>query len=435
MKRICVIGMGYVGLTLAVTLADVGFKVNGVEINEKTARRLQAGKPHFHEPELEFLLNQHLGGNLSVTQAVEKDGETDTYIIAVATPVDKEKKPVMDYVRRATEDVAGRLKAGDLVILRSTVPVGTTNGIVRQIILEKTGLVAGKDVHLVFAPERTIEGKALEELRYLPQIIGGTGEEAVGLAANIFNRVTNTIVRVSSIEAAEIVKQLDNIYRDVNIALGNEIGLACEKLGLNAHEIIRAANMNYKRNNLMVPGAGVGGACLTKDPYIFLSQLPHAHPNSIILNSRKINESMPLHVLSLAKEALSANGVDIKGARVAVLGIAFKGRPETSDVRFSPTEDLVMQLKGLGADVVGMDHVAKPEEFAGIARPVGTYNEAFDGADCIIIMNNHPRWKEIDLRKYAGAMKKKVAVVDGWNMLNPAAVKSLGFVYRGVGVE
>lgn len=434
MSKICVIGLGYVGLTLAVTLADCGMKTVGVDINKNTVELLNKGKPHFHEPGLEFIVSKQIRSNLEVYDKIPEDKEINTYIIAVATPVDEDKRPRMNYVKQATEDICKHLKKGDLIVLRSTVPVGTTNKVVREIVESKTELRFGEDVHAVFAPERTIEGKALEELRYLPQIIGGNDEEAVNLAANIFNKVTNTVVRVSTPEAAEIAKQLDNIYRDVNIALGNEIGLACEQIGQDAYEIIRAANRNYDRNKIMLPGSGVGGACLTKDPYIFLSQIKTVPEHSIIFHSRKINEGMPAHVHELAKEGLAKTGKEMKGSKIAILGFAFKGWPETSDARFSPVWDLVDLIKKDGGEIVGVDPVVKKHDMERV-RVAADYDEAFDGCDCVIVMNNHPNWREIDFRRYKDRLKADAVFVDGWRMLRRKELEQMGYIFRGVGVE
>ena len=433
MKKICVVGLGYVGLTLGVVLADVGFNVVGVEKNEETVTLLNKRRSHIHEPHINFLLKKHLNRSLVIVNTIPSDEDIDTYIICVATPIDEHKKPNLDYVRNATTDVAKHLKKNDLIILRSTVPVGTTRNVVNEIV-EKNSKVKVSELSIAFAPERTLEGKALEELRYLPQIIGGLDEDGVNKAINIFVRVTNTIVRVSSIEAAELVKQIDNIYRDVNIALGNELGMACEKLGLDAFEIISSANMNYARNRVMVPGSGVGGACLTKDPYLFLSQLDNIHENSIILRSRKINEGMPGHVVSLAENALLMNRTTLMGARVAVLGFAFKGRPETADARFSPTSDLIKILKNKGANIVVMDPVVPGDVIKNEAEYASTYESAFKDTDCVIIMNNHPKWSEIDFNTYKKYLKSKAAVIDGWKMLNRSDVEKAGFVYRCVGV-
>lgn len=433
--KICVIGLGYVGLTLSTILADVGFDVVGVEINSKTCEMLRTGKPHIHEPGLAFLLKKHANKKLSIVNEIPNDKEVCTYIICVATPVDeKTKRPVTTYVERATTEVTKHLKKGDLIILRSTVPLGTTNGLVKQTIEKEQALKVGSDIHLVFAPERTIEGKALEELRYLPQIIGGVDEESINKAVAIFGRTTNTIVRVSSLEAAEIIKQFDNIFRDVNIALGNEFGLACEELGLNANEIVNAANMNYPRTKIMVPGAGVGGACLTKDPYIFLSQLKKIPENSLIYHSRKINEYMPTHIVEKTKAAFIKHKKNIKNAKILVFGFAFKGKPETDDTRFSPTYEVVAKLKTLGAEIYGFDPVVRKEDIEKAAKVATDYEQAFHDADCIIIMNNHPRWNEIDIGQYSKIMKKPAILIDGWNIFNRQEIEQLGIDYSGVGI-
>lgn len=430
---ICVIGLGYVGLTLGVTLADVGFNVVGVEINREIVKALNKGISHIKEPNLEFLLRKHLGKRLKIVNEVPESNDIDTYIIAVATPINEEKKPVNDYVKNAVGEVAERIKKGDLVIMRSTVVVGTTRNLVAKVIQDKTGLRASRDFSLVFAPERTAEGVALMEVRSLPQIIGGIDVESVNRAANIFRRVTNTVVRVPTLEAAEVIKLFDNVYRDVNIALGNEFGKACEKFGLNAYQIIEAANMNYKRNKIMYPGSGVGGGCLTKDPYVFLHSLGDSD-SPLVRLAREINENMPMHVISLVKDAMNEMDKKMGNSKIFILGFAFKGEPETADTRFSPTIDVCKKLKKEGSVVYGYDPVVPTKEIREIGAIPCTLRGGFKNADCVVVMNNHKAWKTVDLGEMGRTMNTPSAIIDGWGIFDKSEVERLGMIYKGVGV-
>ncbi len=432
MKKICVVGLGYVGLTLSAVLADVGLDVVGVDINEKAIEQLKRGKPHIHEPRLDYYIKKYVNNRLVVTTKIPSDPDIDTYIVAVATPVDKDHKVHMEYFERAVKEIATKIKKDDLLIFRSTVPVGTSRNVIKNI-LEPAGLKDGY-IKVAFAPERTLEGKALEELRYLPQIIGGINEESVNAAALLFGKLTNTLVRVSSLETAEIIKQIDNVFRDVNFALGNEMGLVCEQLGVDAYEVAKSANMNYARTKIMIPGAGVGGACLPKDPYIFLNQLKRQLPHSMVLTARKLNESMPAHMVEMVGEEFSKQKKKIENSKIVLLGLAFKGLPETDDVRASPALDIADLLKAKKANIVGMDPVINKDSVVDKLTYVTTFSEALKGADCVIITNNHPRWGEIPFDEHAGEMKKKAIIIDGWNMLNRQEIERLGFIYRGVGI-
>ena len=269
-RQIVVVGLGFVGLTLAVSLADVGYRVVGVDVSKKVVESLNKGLPHIHEVGLDSLLSFHIGKNLIVKNGIEQP-EGDVYVLCIQTPVDERKRPMLRHLEEATKAVGKVLKRDDLVIVRSTVPVGTARNAMLPILERESKLVAGRDFSLVSAPERTVAGRALKELRELPQIIGGIDNTSRELAANIFRKLTTTIVSVESPEAAELIKLIDNTYRDVTFAYANEVALICDGFGLDANRIVRAANEGYVRNRIPVPSPGVGGVCLKKDPYIFMN--------------------------------------------------------------------------------------------------------------------------------------------------------------------
>lgn len=246
-ETVNVIGLGYVGQTLAVTLAEAGFMVYGSDINEVVLGELRCGRSSVREPGIDDLIAKHLNKNLFIeVQEAIYSHNIDAFIISVSSPVNKQtKEPMLGSVRAIAEDIKKHIKPGQMVLLRSTVPIGTTRNLVRPI-LEESGLRAGEDFGLAFAPERTIEGDALEELRVLPQIIGGFSEESVVRATEMFLRTTDKIIPVSSVEAAEAVKLLDNSYRDVRFAYANEVACFFEKAGLDAFEVIRVAGLCLK---------------------------------------------------------------------------------------------------------------------------------------------------------------------------------------------
>jgi len=430
--KIGVVGLGYVGQTLAVVLADVGFKVYGTEKDEKTLQNIKNYNSHIREPRINLLLKKHLGRNLFVGKPEEfYNNDIDVFIISVGSPIDKKtKKPVLEIVENAINEIKDHIKEGQLIVLRSTVPVGTTRNLVKPI-LEKSGLKAGKDFYLVFAPERTIEGNAINELRTLPQIIGGINEESIDQASKIFRKVSPTIISVSSIEAAELVKLLDNSYRDVRFAYANEIARYCEKAGLDAFEIIKAANQGYERNNIPVPSPGVGGACLSKDPYILANCAENVGETlSLVTNARKINELATKKVIENLKKEKS-----LENKKVFVIGFAFKGHPETNDIRASPTLDLIEYLKNEKANIVGYDPGVEEWKIKelGIGY-VKNMEEGFNNADVAIFMINHKAFFDINPKELFPKMSKDAIVYDGWGLFRKQDVEELGIKYMGVGI-
>lgn len=437
-KSVTIIGLGYVGLTLAVFLADRGFEVYGVDTNREIIAYLNNGKAHFHETGLDQLISKYVNKKIFVSNKISNI--SDIYIISVGSPINENGSVIIDYLKSASEMVGDVLKKGDLVILRSTVPIGTSMAVVLPI-LEKRSDLSHKtdDFYLVFAPERTVEGSALRELGELPQVIGGINKDSVDLAANFFREITPTVVGVESLEAAEIVKLIDNTFRDVNFAYANEIALICEKFNIDTVNIIKAANEGYSRNNVCLPSPGVGGPCLTKDPYILVqSARGKGYNPHLILQSRKINEIMPNHVAEKIRDFCKKYNKNTEEAKIFLVGFAFKGWPETSDIRNSVTLDVLNILRGeynfknfLGYDsVVSRDDIKKQNvEFVNV-------DDGFKRADCVIIMNNHPFYERWDIVKYLELMNRPALFLDCWHIFPPDKIKNLpGVVYSGLGME
>ncbi len=431
-KKICVVGLGYVGLTLSVVLAEKGFQVYGSTKSEELAEQLRNGKPHFHERGLEVLLKKFVNKNLFISAEIPQDIPMDVFIISVGTPLDKAtKKPIISHIESAVTDVAKCLRSGGLVVLRSTVPVGLTRSYVLPI-LQK---YQSERFYMAFAPERTIEGKALSELKYLPQVVGGVDEESLNKASEIFIQVTKTIIRVSSLETAEMIKILDNSYRDLTFAFANEMAMVARHLGLNAVELIEAANFGYPRTNVPVPGF-VGGACLEKDPHILVDFATTAgYTPRLVAMARTINESLPVFTADLVKKHCTVHGKDITSAKIFVSGLAFKGRPENDDLRGSPTVNLLDCLKDAGAkNIFGHDFVVKPEAIAGLGITPCALEEGFNGADCVLFMNNHESYEYLDIEKLLPQLNSPALFFDGWHMFDPKVVKSHNNItYEGLG--
>jgi UDP-N-acetyl-D-mannosaminuronic acid dehydrogenase len=416
---VCILGLGYVGLTLSSVLADVGCWVTGVDRDHALIEGVKAGKAPFFEKGLEELLARLSSGAKPPRYATSlPEPCADVYIITVGTPIMRPSlEPNLDYVRAATTEVAKVLRRGNLVILRSTVPVGTTRKVVLPVLEAFSGLEVGKDFGLAFCPERTIEGRALRELRELPQIIGGFDESSARAAQFLFQRSTATVIDLGSIEAAEMLKILDNTYRDMAFAYANQMALVCEAVGLEMGPIVRASNQGYNRNSIPVPSPGVGGACLSKDPYILASVCRQVGIDpTLFIRGRQINEYMPIHVVERVCDALAGAGKKVAGSTVFVLGFAFKGKPETSDMRDSPTLDLVRTLHRRGIDVTGHDPLVAKGEIQALGVEVLSLEEGFSSAQAVIVMIDHPLYAGLDIKTFTRLSAKPLVLMDGWHL-------------------
>ena len=432
-RRVCVVGLGFVGLTLAVSLADVGYEVVGVDSDPDLRDLVAAGRPHFHEVGLEPLLKHHLDRRLRVEEKPPADCEI--YIIAVGTPLDDVHEPDLDHLRHASKEVGAVLGYGDLVVLRSTVPLGTCRGEVLPVLEKASGLKGGSDFYLSFAPERTIEGKALAELRALPQIVGGLNQNSTDLTVSLFREMSPSLVTTESLEEAEMVKLLNNSFRDLSFAFANEFALMCEAFNLNAARIIQAANKGYPRDRIPSPSPGVGGYCLKKDPYIFAQAARRAGiPTSLSEHGRRVNETMPGLVVRKVEKALGALRKSLRGARVFIIGFAFKGEPETSDMRHSTTLDILEPLQALGADVAGYDPVVPADAIRRLGVRSAGLEEGFANADAVLMLNNHRSYASLDIYACLSTMNRPAVYCDTWNMFPPEEVKQVeGITYVGLG--
>lgn len=425
-KTVAVIGLGYVGLTLALTLCEFGIRVIGIDANPKVIDSLGKGVPHFFEKGLEPLLRKHIGKNLIVSCAIAEH-ESDIFIVCVGTPVD-DKGAVNDtYLREATMQVGRILKPHDLVVLRSTVPIGTCRNIVMPILEKESGLRSATDFYVAFAPERTVEGKALEELKTLPQVIGGLNKQSFDYTVRLFRVFTHTIVAVENLEEAEAVKLLNNTFRDVSFAFSNEVSMAFAGHGLNARSIIRAANEGYTRNPIPSPSPGVGGPCLVKDPHIFLESARTAgYRAKLPLIAREINESMIDFIVAKVDAFCNLHAKDPATMKIFLMGMAFKGHPETSDLRHSTSVDILRKLKTSYDAICMYDAVAHRSEMETLGVAIaGTPEEGFRNADCVLVLNNYPGFRDLPIFELASSMKSPGMLFDPWGCYGTEQIQSL----------
>lgn len=411
---VCVVGMGYVGVTLTAALLSTGKRVLGYEANPAVAGELAQGRLVLAEPGVEDQIHDSaVDGTLHVTSSLDGHRLPPVVIICVGTPIkDGSTTPELGHLTAAARSIAAGIDENTLVIVRSTVPVGTTRSLVLPALRARV-----PEPLLAFAPERTIQGQALRELLSLPQVVGGLTDESAKLAADLFATVTDQVVHVSSLEAAELVKLICNCHTDVIYGFGNEVALIAEKLGLDAMEVIGAANADYPRPDINKPGF-VGGSCLTKDPYLLRHSLAgHDHVPELIGAARGLNESMPRRVGERVLAALWEQGQDPAGARILISGFAYKGRPETDDLRGAPYEPLLELLRGRVGEIVGHDFVVGPERIEALGvRPV-TLAEGFTGAHAVILLNDHLGYRDVDVEGLFARLAAPAVVYDTWRVL------------------
>ncbi|MEM6622834.1 MAG: nucleotide sugar dehydrogenase [Pseudomonadota bacterium] len=429
---VAIVGLGYVGLTLATALADVGFKVLGVERDAAVVQAVNDGNPHFSENGLaEMLAHAVEMGRFQALEAFTEDVSADIYVITVGTPLRDGGKARLDFIEAAARAVAWNMPDGALVVLRSTVKIGTARNVVAPILAR-----SGKDFGIAMCPERTLEGRAMNELRRLPQIVGADTPEVRERAAHFFYKLTPTAVQVSSLEAAEIIKLVDNTYRDVQFGFANEVARICDVYGVNAMEVIPGGKLGYERTNVALPGL-VGGPCLEKDPHILAQSLREAGVElDITTAARRVNERQPIETVDwiLTEHARRAE----RAPRIALLGVAFKGVPATDDLRGAMSLAVLSALRNRApkADIRLFDPVCTAQQLQAEA-PCCTIapdlEAAITEADIAIIANNHPVLATWRPRQMQRVMAETGFIYDYWNHFSDLRPYELGPNYFAVG--
>jgi nucleotide sugar dehydrogenase len=435
-RHVVVLGMGYVGLTLALGFAEEGFHVTGVDTDPRIVEMLGRRESRVHEVGLPELLREQLDNRFFVSHSIPLGG--DVFVISVGTPVKPNASggpvPNLSYLQQAAEMVGEHLMPNGLVVLRSTVPVGATREVVLPILERESGLTAGRDFHLAFAPERTTEGNALKELRTLPQIIGGLNQDSVEATTALFRELAPDIVRVESLEAAEMAKLVNNSFRDLIFAFANQVAQLAVPFNLSASDVIRAANRGYPRDPIPVPSPGVGGACLTKDPYILASVACRAELDDTLFTlGRRVNERMLDIVADSVVHKLLELDKDPRLALVLLCGLAFKGNPETADLRNSTSIDIARRLHGRVGKLFGHDPVVPAEDIAAEGIEPVSLPDGFAGMDAVLFLNNHPSYRRIDVFSMTRALAPPGIVYDGWDLFRAEDVTGTSpSVYLGL---
>lgn len=417
-QKIVMLGLGHVGLTLALALADVGFEVLGydikADIRDKTRRKIS----HFKERGLAELLEAHVGKNFTIIDTLEPSSEARAYFVTVGTPFNFDNTPDYTFIKSAAHDLGKIIRKGDLIILRSTVPMGTTRDVVTPIVEQVSGLRVGADFGIAFAPERTVEGNAFEELRTLPQIVGGYDEVSLARTRALFERLTTTIVSLPTLEEAEMVKLVNNTYRETVFAYANQVSMLARAWGVDTKRVITAANTGYARSQVPFPSPGVGGYCLTKDAYLFMESARKKSVDTRLLRAVRENSSTMLDVLADSIRVFAKEHFPKRVTKVGVLGFAFKGKPQTSDVRGSSTQALIKRFtyERKQFEFFGFDPLVESATIEKMgAQPMDSIESLIKTSDITIIMNNNPAFETINLDHFKDVSGKHL-LFDTWGV-------------------
>ncbi|WP_329081939.1 MULTISPECIES: nucleotide sugar dehydrogenase [unclassified Streptosporangium] len=439
--KVAIVGFGWVGCCLGVALADRGLYVTGIDSNPGLVAELRAGRCRIAEPGLaEALERLRDSSRLTFDTGYDAIEDADVIVIAVGTPIAPDRSLVTAQLEAVCEALAPRLRRGQLVVLKSTVAPGTTKELVRPL-LEAGGLVQGEDFGLVFCPERLSEGNALSELVELPVIVGGCDPDSTQSATAFWKRVLGVPVwEYASPEVAEIIKLADNWWIDHNIAMANDLARLCDAFRVDVLEVISGANSLPKGNshvNILLPSVGVGGYCLTKDPWMTWSA---ARGRGVRLDTietvRAVNDAMPAYTHETISAELTRAGWDPGRAKVAILGAAFKNN--TGDLRSTPVKHVVDGLLAAGTTVSIFDPLADPDELRSTMGVEGsaTLEEAVDGAHCLAVLAGHEPFQQLDFAALRERVPSPCLVFDGrayYSRETISELRRLGFGYRGIG--
>ncbi len=383
-----IVGLGYVGLPLAVELAHAGYRVLGFDIQQKVVDGLNTGRSHVKDVSDARLQSVVSTGCFSATTDMSRLGEPDAISICVPTPLSKFKDPDVSYIVAATDAIKRTLRRGQAIILESTTYPGTTREIM-QPALESTGLEVGKDFFLAFSPERVDPGNPTYGTRNTPKVVGGITDDCRRVAVALYQPAIDTLVPVSTTEAAELVKLLENTFRSVNIGLVNEMAIVCDKLGVDVWEVIEAAATKPFGFMKFLPGPGLGGHCIPIDPHYLAWKMRGLNYKTRFIDlAGELNTEMPLFWVRKVAEALNGRGKAVRGAHVLVLGVAYKR--DIDDIRESPALDIIRLLEGQGATVSYSDpHVPAFSEDGREFHSVALTPDLVAAADCVLIVTDH----------------------------------------------
>jgi UDP-N-acetyl-D-mannosaminuronic acid dehydrogenase len=430
---VCVIGCGRIGLPTACIFAEAGFRVIGADADSNVVSLLKKGKAPFVENGLSELVKKHAkSGRFTATTDVKNSvSESDIITFIVPTVIDEKKKPDYSHVEKACKEAGMGLRRGSLVIFASTIGSGLTETLVKETLEKASGLKAGTDFGLVNSPTRAAPGQILQDIISYPRVIGAINEQSLKAASLFFGTfVKGGIVEVHDLRTAEVVKLFENVFRDVSLALANDFALFCEKAKIDYLEAQGAANTQPYCH---LPRPGIVAGHIPKDPYLLLEEAENASAKlSIVALARKINDEMLEHAVQLVREGLSQNQRPLRRAKITLLGVSYKAN--IKEPRGSATSLLVKMLSRKGSVVKVFDPLFSTRELREMGYPAeSTLLKAVEGADCIVVIVGHTRFRHLNLKKLRLSMTKAATIIDMGLAIDPQKAEKEGFVYRAVG--
>jgi UDP-N-acetyl-D-mannosaminuronic acid dehydrogenase len=424
--KLAVIGLGYVGLPVACRFAEAGFDMVGVDVNKERLSDIQAGNLPFsaNEPGLGDLLARVIDQkNFVATGDYSLLTDRDIFLICVETPVDHNHTPQYQALRNALTALGPVARSGALIIIESTLAPGTMQSLVLPLLEQSSATRVNEGFYLGICPERVMPGKLLANLKSVSRVVGGVTRETAETMVMLYQAIIEADLDTTDCVTAELVKTVENAYRDVQIAFANEVALICAAVGGDVWTVRELVNKSPGRQMLM-PGAGVGGHCIPKDPWLLAYSVKHKGiPLKLIPAARSVNNSMPGEVMDLLLEALATRGLSISGSRILVMGYAYL--EESNDTRSSPSEVLVRLLIDKGAHAIIHDPFVREHQGDAVGMAVG--------CDAMVFMVGHHEYKTLVLQQLRDNLRTPI-LVDGRGLFRPALVRSAGLDYWGIGV-
>jgi nucleotide sugar dehydrogenase len=428
--KICIVGLGYVGLPTAIFFAENDFDVIGVGIDPKKLDMINQGISPLGELGLDERLEKVVKKDklVATLDLPEATRQSDIILLIVPTPVTKSKDPDLSHVMDAGKKVSRGLEKGKLVVLESTVYPGVTEEVL-QPILEESGLKAGEDFGLAYCPERYNPGDDDHSIEKVARVVGGITPEWAEITRKLYQFIIEEDIKVlRNIKTSEAAKVIENTQRDLNIALVNELAMIFEKIGIDVMEVIEGASTKWNFN-VYYPGGGVGGHCLPVDPYYLVKKAKElGYHSKVIAAGRTINDHMPQHVFGLLADSLNDNEKSVKNSKIVVLGLSYK--ENVGDDRESPSEQLINELKHYQAQVTIVDPYIEETQVYGTLE--SDLYQALEDADAMVLMTAHQEFRDLDFQKAKKLMKIPI-IVDARRIYDPEKLREMGFIYSGVG--
>jgi len=421
---LAVVGLGYVGFPVACIFADAGFRVIGLDVKAERVATINEGIAPVEgdEPGLADLVAQVVSvRQLKATTDYSELARADIVLIAVDTPVEGDHRPRYQALIAACDSLGQVMSPGTLVIIESTVAPGTVKNVVKPALEAASGLAAGSDFHLGVCPERVMPGKLLANLRNLSRVCGGDSPETAQVMVNLYRHIVQADLDIADVVTAELVKTVENTYRDVQIAFANEVAKICQANGADVWQVRELVNKSPSRQ-MHLPGAGVGGHCIPKDPWLLAYSVEDKVPLHIIPSARRVNDEMPHHMAEMVVRALTEAGQIVTQARVGVLGYAYL--ENSADTRHSPTASMVAQLHASVGEVYIHDPWVKQYQ--------GDLYDRFKRCHALVLMVKHDEYRNLDFARLKELMRTPL-LIDGRGFFDPAEIEEAGLIYRGVG--